>query len=147
MTEEAENIIKGITAKNLILDIIDAIENPILELNMRVFVHARIDNTYVACAACNYVIKKFGPQIINEKGIDDREVRSRLLGLEYNDLQRIEYSLNNLRCGQIEAYNRIKPDFFPIIEKIDNIFLPAIESKRQKEYFDEYRKLAEFQIK
>jgi hypothetical protein len=146
MTEEVENIIKGITAKNLILDMIDAIENPVLELNMGTFVHTRIDGTYGACAACNYVIKKFGPHIIKEKGIDDRDIRSRLLGLDCEDLRKIEYSLNNLRSGLIEAYNKIKPEFFPSIKINENNLLP-LNTKPSKEHLDEYRKLAEFQTK
>jgi hypothetical protein len=148
MTEEVKSIIKGITAQNLIIDMIDAIKNPIIGLNMeRFYYYDDAKERYFGCAAANYIIKKFGPHIINENQIDNRHVRSDLLGISETDLQTIEYSLNYLRCGLIKMYNNIKLKEFPEIKIFTNINLPVLHNKWTEEELEEYRKLAEFQTK
>jgi hypothetical protein len=157
MTEEVKIKINQLTAKEVILFVLDVYDNPVVHLNSNIFLKFNIElDRYEGCFASQFIIKLIRPNLFleierNKKEkltlLEMRENRAIHLGLDEAELNEIEYAINHLRIGYINGYNLSKPDLFPTIKYDESLKLEQLKSEKKKIDIDEYRKLAEFQIK
>jgi hypothetical protein len=155
MTKDVKIKINQLTAKDVILLILDVYDNPVVHLNSNIFLKFNIElNRYEGCFATQSIIKLIRPNLFleverNKKEkltlLEMRENRALHLGLDEDELNKIEYAINHLRIGYINGYNLSKPDLFPTIKYDGSFKLEQLKSEKKKIDIEAYLKLAEYQ--
>lgn len=148
--------LEALSAKELILLMVDSVENPVTKLDMSTYGEVTNGICY-GCAATNTILKlsrgKLAPEIICRRSLADS---ASSLGVSYQTLVIFEGAINFLRCGYIGDYEAWRLKLIPMPPeeglrlpeiKQYGIPLPVIENYYTKEDLDAYRKLAELQEK
>lgn len=124
MYQELENKIKSMTAKEIILAMIDSLKNPLTKIDMDSFGH--VDNGICyGCAATNTICKigDLNPNI--ELNADN------LWGAKYardsRFIEGFERAIDYLRLGSIKMYNNTASSYGFALIKSDNS-LPEIDN-------------------
>lgn len=105
--------IQSLTAKEIILFMVEGLKNPEIEIDMCTFGDVKVVSKWLGlikkrkcfgCAATNTICKITGVKF-TEENIVSRLKRAEALGTHYNFLDIFEESIDMLRLGKISDYN------------------------------------------
>lgn len=106
----------ALSAKEIVLLMIEAIKNPVIELDFDTFgavATDMIDNRgerCVGCAATNLVCKINDNKPFESEAISNYTKRANFIDTHEDFLNSFEDAIDSLRCGDIEDYNTIGSD-------------------------------------
>jgi hypothetical protein len=133
--------VTSMTAKEIILTMIEAVKNPVIKLNFDTFL--RVDNGICyGCAATNTICK-----ISNHIFTTDVLFtgRARVIKTSVVFYSNFEDAIDYLRRGDIEIFNEIADEVgFATIES-DGMALPTLTNENYLDNLEPYYKLAEMQ--
>lgn len=134
MYEELENKIKSMTAKEIILSMVDALKNPVTRIKMTTYGEIYNGICY-GCAATNTICK-----IGNLNPMDEFESIEGFGGTTtnikynlYNTITLFESAIDSLRLGNIIEYNLIAEGIFATIIIPSLFHLPNITDQNYKD--------------
>lgn len=160
MKKSFKETVQAMTAKEIIMAMVDALKEPYYKIDMSDFGCSRTINmkkTCFGCAATNTISRISGiiftPETIDWTGranlIADANIGSgEFPNEETRFLDRFESAIDYLRKGNIESYNEIAEDkdFATINDDLYiGVHLPILTDKYTHQDLEEYIKLAELQ--
>ena len=133
-----EQIVKSMTAKQIIMAMVDGLRKPSCKIDMSTFGSVR-GGICFGCAATNTISK------ICE--IDYLDVSTAVqLGNATDFLIRFECAIDQLRCGNVYDYNHLALSYgFSTIKEVEDLYLPCLSNNYTEEDLKAYEKLAELQ--
>jgi hypothetical protein len=140
-----EEKVKSMTAKGIILTMIDALENPVVRIDMNSFGY-EYNGICFGCAATNTVCKISGVTFTPDD-INLYDGQWKVVNTDHSFLQGFEHAIDSLRQGDIQFYNN-NARKIGIAEIEDyGIELPCIDNYNynNSEVLNAYRKLADAQ--
>ncbi len=137
-----EDKVRSMSAKEIILAMIEGLENPAVEIDMHTFGDHQEDICY-GCAATNAICKISGVKFTPEN-INSTEDRAIAVNSDFYFLDSFESAIEYLRFGNISGYNLHAENNFAYI-KYTEIDLPRIGNKYNQDDLNQYRLLAEAQ--
>ena len=136
--------ISSMTAKEIIMSMVEGLRNPTTEINMRTFGKV-VDGVCFGCAATNTICKIGGYTTTNLLKVDG--IASNLDGSLM--VMHFEWAIDELRRGRLDNYNYQagKGGFAKIIlpDGVPNYTLPYLADDYTEEELDCYVELADMQ--
>lgn len=131
---ELENKIKSMSAKEIILAMVEGLQNPVTRIDMNTF-GMKSDNICYGCAATNTILKLGGLDPEKEI-IEDGLCWTRKYSVTWDMfLSKFEVAINYLRMGGILNYNDMAKNYGFAQIKIDvpECYLPRIDNTNYKD--------------
>ena len=142
-----EEKVRSMTAKEIIMAMVEGLENPVTKMDMSTFGYV-LKGVCYGCAATNTICKIAG--FDEEKTA--KTLKSLLTGFrnsylgDYEFVQSFEFAIDLLRLANIEQCNHyLKNIRLPQIVNPKGIVLPALYDYYTHTQLNEYRKLANSQ--
>lgn len=142
-----EEIVRSLTAKELILTMVRGLEAERFHIDMGSYGHVAW-GTCFGCAATSAVLEIAVDRITPKDACSVWTSLSNKLGCSTDYLKSFEKSVDYIRSGTLRSYNASTERVYaglPLIEYPENITLPALTSYSWKRDLETYRKLAEYQ--
>jgi len=137
--------IKSMTAKEIVMSMVNGLRNPVTQINMNTFGEV-VEGVCFGCAATNamcYIGNYSNEDLLKEGGVVPN-IKA------YSELMFFEWAIDELRRGDINAYNRqagragcAKISLPDGIE--DDYWLPFLRNDYTEKQLECYVKLAELQ--
>ncbi len=139
-----EDKVKSMTAKEIIMNMVEALNNPSINVDMRDFGRYDEDGICFGCAATNTICRISGV-IFNQTNIETYG-RADSLNVDRDFMDNFEYSINQLRSGDLEFYNQFaRRGGFAVITNPENLKLPILTTDSYLENLQPYVYLANSQ--
>lgn len=135
MYQELEQKIKSMSAKQIILAMVDSLQNPVMRVDMNEY-GRKVSGICYGCAAANTICKlgNLDPKKEFVSVDERRECVNRNYEIESDFVSSFESAINFLRSNHIPAYNRrAKASGFAEIVEKKLLDLPAITNYNYKE--------------
>jgi len=147
MKQTFEEKVRAMSAKEIIMAMVEGLRNPVVKVNMYTFGESHIDGTCYGCAATNAICKISG-LVFTNNSIGSMAYRSRYIGCDFDFLDCFESAIDSLRCGNLDYYNECA-DVINIAKILNpnNIYLPVLDNYYTPEQLDIYVQLANDQEK
>lgn len=150
-----EEKVKSMTAKEIILSMVNGLLNPIIKVDMQFF--GFVKQSYFleiiptkkicyGCAATNAICNISG-KVFNTSNITSRFSRADFLNVNVKFFSAFENAIDELRKGNINQYNQFADMHkFAKIDNSNKIVLPVLDTDYIKEDLQPYIELANSQI-
>jgi hypothetical protein len=144
--------VQSMTAKEIILSMVEGLEEPKVKVDMHYYGHSETTSYFFGlfsntvcfgCAATNAICKISGITF-DKSNIDSTIARAKAVGSEIDFFNDFEYAINALRCGEVEAYNKIAVPM-GMASIVKHISIPHLTNSYTKNELSQYRLLAEMQ--
>lgn len=108
--EGFEDKVKAMSAKEIILALVDGMKNPVMKVNIDTYGEIGDDGICYGCCATNFICKVAD---VDPKNVllYFRDMVGTGLGHHGDFLDMFEYAINNLRQGMFYIYNRMAKDY------------------------------------
>jgi len=147
-TKSFEEIVRAMSAKDIIMAMVNGLKNPSTKINMCTFGATRVRDQKIVCYGCaatNTVCQISGVKF-TPKNIDYTGDRARAIKSSYDFLTNFERAIDELRKGNIEQYNFLAiRGKFQQIHNSTNIKLPRLNDNYNRWQLNKYKQLAEIQ--
>lgn len=123
--EGFEEKVKSMTAKEIVLAMVDGMINPVMKVNINTFGYVDNDGICYGCSATNMICKiaNVNPSDVL-KEFKSGEFINHGLSHHGDFLDAFEYALNELRSGSFSSYNFVATDLgISTIDKDDNYII------------------------
>lgn len=142
--EKFEDIVRRMTAKEIIMAMVDGLKNPAVNVDMSTFGSYDIYNkACYGCAATN-AICKISNHVLTFSEIDNKN-RAITVNSDYSFLHAFERAIDNLRKGDILRYNNTASIIGIATIKNYNFYLPHLYTDNYNQLLDYYEDLANAQ--
>ena len=149
-TKSFEEIVRAMSAKDIIMAMVNGLKNPSTKINMCTFGATRVRDQKIVCYGCaatNTVCQISGVKF-TPKNIDYTGDRARTIKSSYDFLTNFEWAINELRKGYVEGYNEYAArGKFRRIQNPNNLYLPRLHNDYTQDQLNVYKKLAKTQRK
>lgn len=119
--EGFEEKVKSMTAKEIVLSMVDGMINPVMTVDIDTYGFATEDGVCYGCSATNMICKVANVKPIEVLKVNGSSAISHGLSHHGEFLDSFEYAINELRSGSFSGYNQIAREFgFAQIELEDD---------------------------
>lgn len=153
-----KEIVQAMTAKEIIMAMVEGLKNPALKIDMDQYVGIEESGVCVGCAAANTIARLSGKRftvedVLNVESEDHVMLSNRVWGgvlgmhtyREHAWLMRFERAIDALRSGDIESYNDCARILGIALIQDTGPRLRMMCTDNYAEYLGDYEKLAELQ--
>lgn len=139
--------IKSLTPKEIIMAMVEGLQNPKTEIDMSTYGYKDGDVCF-GCAATNCLLTLDSTLELSDSfRALDSGFSLMFKDYEREFIERFEFAINDLRCGDICGCNfNLKKIEIPTISNKNNIELPYLKDNYTQEQLIPYIKLAESQL-
>jgi hypothetical protein len=137
--------VRSMSAKEIIMNMVEALQDPILKVAMNTFGDAA-DGICYGCAATNSICRIAGV-VFTEGNIERTRHRAKFIGSSEDFLSDFEDAIDSLRRGHVIVYNYLsgKIDIALITIPVGFEELPKLHNDYTQEQLEKYINLANVQ--